>query len=444
MPSNLPLLAMNGPTIKAPSAATSTSHPDADDATIRGKLLASGGGGVAELPLHVTEKILYSISPLAAARLAAVCKPWAAAVSERLARPVPHLFLNLPPDFHSSGRRGAVVSVPLDSSGHPPPAVIPSRVRLADTNGLRCVGAMPATGRLAFANFCWCETTVLLVNPVTGAHRSVRVDRLRQINPVLAASGGGGADDSFVSVGDAGELLIWRRRTAGATGEEQWSKSAAAPAAGGLRTHAITSVVAGRDGWFYVMDWEGHVLRVEKVTAASLFEQFFPRAPPPPCPSAAAAMGHLLECGGEVLYVRRVLAAAAKHKDDDDDRGGVVAFCHHDVGEVHSVVGLEVYRLDVEGRRWTEVGKKLGGGGGDRALFVSAGSSFAVRASETEGCRSNCIYFLDEKRYCALCNRDDGNTWGVYSMEERKVLFKHAVTGEGPCSSATWFLPRVG
>ncbi|CAL5022698.1 unnamed protein product [Urochloa decumbens] len=428
MPSNFPLLAMNGhgPT-KAVAAAAATS--------------TSRTGGPAELPLHLTEKILYGISPLATARLATVCKSWAAAVSERLARPVPHLFVNLPPDINCSGRRGAVVSVSLDAGGggHPP-AVIPSRVRLADTNGLRCVGALPS-GHLAFANFCWCETTVLLVNPVTGARRTVHVDRLRQINPVLAA--GGGADsDSFISVGDAGELLIWRRRTtAGAGGEEKWSKSAAA--ASGHRTYAITSV-ASCNGCFYMMDWEGNVfavdaaapppLRVEKVTAASLFEQF---SLAPPCPSAAAAMGHLVECGGEVLFVRRVLLASSKK---DDDHRGVLAFCDHDVDDHHpSVVGFEVYRLDVAGRRWTEV-RKLAG---DRALFVSQGSSFAVRSSETEGCRSNCIYFLDEKRYCALCNRDDGNTWGVYSMEDRKVLFKHAITGDGACSSATWFLPRV-
>ncbi|CAL4888587.1 unnamed protein product [Urochloa decumbens] len=419
MPSNFPLLAMNGhgPTKAVAAAATSSSRTgDADDAIIISRKLVSGGaaGGlaVAELPLHLTEKILYSISPLATARLATVCKSWAAAVSERLARPVPHLFLNLPPDMNSSGRRGAVVSVSLDldAGGGHPPAVIPSRVRLADTNGLRCVGALPS-GRLVFANFCWCETSVLLVNPVTGARRSVHVDRLRQINPVLAA---GGADDSFISVGDAGDLLIWRRTAGGgADGEEKWSKSAAA--AGGHRTYAITSV-ASCNGCFYVLDWEGHVFsidiaappprrRLEKVTAASLFEQF--SLAPPPCPSAAAAIGHLLESDGEVLFVRRLLAAS---KEEDH---GVLAFCHHDVDDHPSVVGFEVYRLDVAGRRWTEV-RKLAG---DRALFVSQGSSFAVRSSETEGCRSNCIYFLDEKRYCALCNRDDGNTWGVYSME---------------------------
>ncbi|CAN6251102.1 unnamed protein product [Urochloa humidicola] len=424
---------MNGANNKADAAAMSSSH--AGNA-ITGDLMSGGGaagGCLAELPLHLTEKILYHISPLVTARLATVCKPWAAIASERLARPVPHLFVSLSPDIKSD-RRGVIVSVSLDldaSAGHPP-AVIPSRVRLGDTNGLRCVGALPS-GRLAFANFCWLETSVLLVNPITGARRSVHVDRLRQINPVLAAGG----SDSFVSVSNSGEVLIWRRNTGGAAGEV-WSKAAAE--AGGHRTYAFVSV-ANCNGCFYMMDWEGYVytidaaapppLRVEKLTAASLFEQFSLARP---CPSAAAAMGHLVECDGEVLFVRRVLAASK-----EDDHGGVVAFCDHDVDELPSVVGFEVYRLDVKGRCWTEVNKPAG----DRALFVSQGSSFAVRSSETEGCRSNCIYFLDEKRYCALCNRDDGNTWGVYSMEDRRVLFKHAVTGEGACSSAIWFLPRV-
>jgi hypothetical protein len=31
----------------------------------------------------------------------------------------------------------------------------------------------------------------------------------------------------------------------------------------------------------------------------------------------------------------------------------------------------------------------------------------------------------------------------VYSMEDREVLFEHAVTEPGPCSAATWFLPSV-
>ncbi|CAO2038148.1 unnamed protein product [Urochloa humidicola] len=56
---------MNGPINKADAAAMSSSH--AGDA-ITGDMVcggAAGGGGLAELPLHLTEKILYHISLLA-------------------------------------------------------------------------------------------------------------------------------------------------------------------------------------------------------------------------------------------------------------------------------------------------------------------------------------------------------------------------------------------
>jgi hypothetical protein len=380
---------------------------------------AGGGGGPVEhLPLHLTEKILYSISPLASAHLVAVCKPWAATVSERLARPVPHLFVYLPP-HHGSDRRGVVFSVSMHS-GHPP-EVIPSRVRLTDTNGLGCVGAMPS-GRLAFANFCWCERSILLVNPITGARQRIDVDKSLRGNPVIAAGGA----DSFVAIG-SGELTFWRR-----SGGEEWSKRSVA--AGGHLLDGIMSV-ANCNGRFYILDMEGYVflvdatapppLRIEKVPAASLFDRFAP-----PRPAHVTEYGHLLESGGEVLFVRRVLASKEYRE---------IPFCRHGADEHLSVVGFEVYRLDVEGRRWTEV-RKLAG---DRALFVSPTSSFSVHSSETEGFRSNCIYFVDKKGYCAQCNRDDGNTWGVYSMEDRKLLFKQAITEQGACSSATWFLPRV-
>ncbi|PVH65959.1 hypothetical protein PAHAL_1G112300 [Panicum hallii] len=409
------------PTRAKAAAMSSSSGTDADDARsskVSGE--AGGCGPVVELPFHLTEKIIYSISPLASARLATVCKSWAAAVSERLARPVPHLFVYLPPD-NKSDRRGVVVSVPMDSGG-PPAEVIPNRVRLADTNGLRCIGAMPS-GCLAFANWCWWDTGVLLVNPITGARRRLDVERLCR-DPVIAA---GGAADSFISIGTDKLVLWWR-----AGGGEEWSKWTVAAPAAAHRTDGIMSVV-NCNGRFYILDRDGQVslidatapppLLIEKLPVVSLCEQF-------PTLATATATGHLLESDGEVLFVRRVLASM-------EHRG--VLFCTHDITENLSIVGFEVYRLDVKERRWTEV-KKLAG---DRALFVSPVSSFSVRSSETEGCSRNCIYFVDKKRYCSSCLRDDGNTWGVYSMEDREVLFKHAVTAPGPCSSATWFLPRV-
>jgi len=410
--------------IRAKAAAMPSSSGTATGDARTGKVSgeAGGGGAVADLPFHLTEKIIYSISPLASARLTTVCKSWAAAVTERLARPVPHLFVYLPPD-NKSDRRGVVVSVPIDSGG-PPAEVIPNRVRLADTNGLRCVGATPS-GCLAFANWCWWDTGVLLVNPITGARQRLDGERLCR-DPVIAS---GGAADSFISIGTDKLVLWWRA----AGGGEEWSKWTVAAPAAARRTDGIMSVV-NCNGRFYILDRDGQVslidatapppLLIENLPVVGLCEQF-------PTLATATATGHLLESDGEVLFVRRVLASV-EHTG--------VPFCHHEITDENlSIVGFEVYRLDVEGRRWTEV-KKLAG---DRALFVSPVSSFSVRSSETEGCRSNCIYFVDKKRYCSSCLRDDGNTWGMYSMEDREVLFRHTVTGPGPCSSATWFLPRV-
>ncbi|KAF8721763.1 hypothetical protein HU200_022942 [Digitaria exilis] len=412
---------------KAIAATASMSLTDADEAA---------GGHLDDLPHHLTEKIIYHISPLASARLAPVCKSWASTVSSRLKMPVPHLFVYLPATGNTSDRRGVVVSVPIDSGGDDPsPAaeVIPNRVLMKNTNGLGCIGALPASGRLVFGNWCWSEL-VVLVNPITGACQSVDVGNLRS-DPLLVAGGG---DDSFVSFADGlDELVLWCRRRAAGGEEEEWSRQTVAVSWQLHRAaayHAIVSVVSC-NGCFYVLDRDGYVfsidtatsapppLRLEKLPVASLFDHIAAGDV-----HETAAHGHLLECDGEVLLVRRVL-----------DRG--VAFCcHHDdaTADLLTVVGFQVYRLDVTGGRWTEV-RKLGG---DMAIFVSAGSSFAVRSSETEGCRGNCIYFVD-KKYCSVCNRDDGNAWGVYSMEEGEVLFKHAVTKQGPCSSATWFLPRV-
>jgi hypothetical protein len=389
-------------------------------------------GPAVELPLHLTEKILCCINPLAAARLATVCKSWAATVSERLARPVPHLFVYLPAD-NKSDRRGRVVPVPIgygDDVGGArlAPAVIPNRVLLADTNGLACIGAMPS-GHLAFAN--WWSKHLVLINPITGARQSVQVEEPRRSLVLAAASGG----DSFISVG-TDELTLWRR--AGDGGGEEWSRWTVPAAA----THGIINIAwaAVCGGCFYILDDDGHVfvidvgapppLRVEKLPVASLFDGDHAMAVLSP-----ATKGHLLESDGEVLFVRPVLAS----KDEVGRAGGATTFCNHDAAVFLAILGFEVYRLDLKDRRWARV-KKLPG---DRALFLSHGSSFAVRSSETAGCRSNCIYFVGNKWYCSLCNRDAGKTWGVYSMEDREVLFEHAVTEPGPCSAATWFLPSV-
>jgi hypothetical protein len=100
-------------------------------------------------------------------------------VSERLARHVPYLFMYPPSDINSD-RQGIVVSVSMDSGGASAlAAMIPSRVRLADTNGLQCVGAMPS-GCLDFANWWWWGKRVVLVNPITGMRWRLDVERLHR------------------------------------------------------------------------------------------------------------------------------------------------------------------------------------------------------------------------------------------------------------------------
>ncbi|KAJ1278924.1 hypothetical protein BS78_04G116200 [Paspalum vaginatum] len=391
--------------------ATSGSSTDADAAG------CGNAGGPVDLPLHLTEKILRCINPLESARIATVCKSWAATVSERLARPAPHLFISLPAD-NTSDRRGLVV--PIDGGGARMAAAvrIPNRVRLADTNGLSCVGAMPS-GHLAFANWWWGnDNKLVLVNPITGARQSIDVGEPRR-NPVLAAGDG----DSFISVGADRLMLCWR-----AGGGEEWSKRTVEAAAAHWAANLVSAAMC--NGCFYMLDKGGYVftvdvaapppLRMKKLPVASVFDRL-----------GGAAKGQLLAADGEVLFVRPVLATR--------EFGRATILCRHDTGELHSIVGFEVYRLDVKDRRWTKVEKLAG----DRTLFVSPESTFVVRSSETEGCRSNCIYFVGKAWYCSLCNRDDGNTWGIYSMEDRKVLYEHAVTGTGLCSRATWFLPNV-
>jgi hypothetical protein len=417
---------------KGEVGATLSSRTDADGAS-RSKARDAARGAV-ELPLHLTEKILCCINPLASARLATVCKSWAATISERLARPVPHLFVYLPAD-NKSDRRGRVVSVPIaydgdDAGGAAPPvpAVIPNRVLLADTNGLACIGAMPS-GHLAFAS--WWSKILVLINPITGARQSVQVEEPRR-SLVLAAGGG----DSFISVG-TDEHILWRR----AAGGDEWSRWTVPAAA----AHRIVNIISAAvcSGCFYILDDNGHVsvidvaapppVRMEKLPVASLFDG--DHAVASPAVLNPATKGHLLESDGEVLFVRPVIA----FKDELFGAGGGTPFCNHDAAVFLAVLGFEVYRLDLKDRRWAKVEKLPG----DRAIFVSPGSSFVVRSSETAGCRSNCIYFVGNKWYCSLCNRDAGKAWGVYSMEDREVLFEHAVTEPGPCSAATWFLPRV-
>jgi hypothetical protein len=372
----------------------------------------------AELPLHLTEKILCSISPLASARHAVVCKSWAATVSARLARPVPHLFLCTPP--HASARRGLVASVPLD--GARPTVVVPARVRSSDTNGMRCIGATPGGGRVAFAAGWW-SADVVLVNPVTGALDRVAVGRpcLDPRHSRVLAAGAAEDGDAFFAV-EGYELVLWRHKQALQGNDDAcWSRCDVTATLD--PTNNIVSAV-NCNGCFHLLHEDGRLsavdaasappLRMEKLPVNSLAHQF--------------GAGRLVESDGEVLFVRQLLA----YKEQ---------FTMESCTSL-SVAGFEVHRLDVKEQRWTMVEALPP----DRALFVSPGSSFAVRASETEGCRSNCIYFAGESQYYSspACREVGDTSWGMYSMEERRVLFEHVVVTEpGTRAEALWFLPRV-
>ncbi|TVU32633.1 hypothetical protein EJB05_24373, partial [Eragrostis curvula] len=402
-------------------AAASSTSPNTDDAS---------SGGRTNLPLNITEKILRCISPLESAHLAAVCQPWATTVSARLAGPfAPHLFLLMPPE-HKSDRSGLIVPVSLDGAVRPP-AAIPARVRKADTLGLDCIGATPS-GRVAFLPYL-SSGIVFLVNPVTGVSRWIDM-RMPKGGPkqVLAsaagacAGGGSGGVDALLSIYDNFSLVFsWRAAGAGCD-DGVWNSSAVEKARPWLTSESIVSL-ARRNNFFYVLHEKGSVSVIDA------------GVPPPPrmdpviiltgrgsggdqlqqfaTPLTNLSDARLVESDGEILLVRRLV----------EFKELAVPTCEHNRLDL-VVVGFEVYRLDVEHRRWTKVEELAD----DQAIFVSPESSFAVRASQTAGCRSNCIYYVRKKRCCSLCNTDRGNTcWGVYSMEKQAVLFEHDLVETG-------------
>ncbi|RLN08498.1 subtilisin-like protease SBT3.3 [Panicum miliaceum] len=182
---------------------------------------------------------------------------------------------------------------------------------------------------------------------------------------------------------------------------------------------------ANCNGCIYVLGYGGHVsrvdtgapppLRLEKVPEASLIYPFIQ-----PCMTTfSTSFNQLVESDGEILLVRTLFGRKLKELE--------ITLCIHS-NSFPVIAGFEVYRLDVMERRRASVEALPG----DQAVFMSPESSFAVRASETEGCRSNCVYFVSQKPYCFSCRRYGGaTTWGVYSMEQKEVLFEQAVTRRG-------------
>uniref|UniRef100_A0A8I6Z1I1 KIB1-4 beta-propeller domain-containing protein n=1 Tax=Hordeum vulgare subsp. vulgare TaxID=112509 RepID=A0A8I6Z1I1_HORVV len=383
----------------------------------------AANGTIGGLPFHLTERILRLISPLESAPLAAVCKSWAATISERLATPTPHLFalevfdegeylldLLFLPDLERC--RGAVFSVPVDDEVSPAPVIparLPAVLSHAEDDKIRLSGALPCGG-LSFAE----GNRVVLVNPVTGAFESIEMYPPRNrvlIPPTVRAAAG--ADAFFVSLHfERTVSLRWRE-------EDEWTerKLLLPEECGGA-----INLVAYSGGIFYAMEFFGFTNTVDtrspppwrlmRLRAPSILRQYSPIGR-----YRYLQNCHLLQSEGEIMFVGPVLAP-------DELR------CPNTIG------GFEVYKLDLGGPRWVKVERLAD----DRALFVSEQSSFAVRASETPRCRANCIYFvseLDEHSY-------SHNTWGVYSMEEQKVLFQRPIGGsQGKYKAARWFIPVV-
>ncbi|TVU32637.1 hypothetical protein EJB05_24378, partial [Eragrostis curvula] len=401
--------------VAATAACTST---DADGAGSSKKGSdAAGGGRVVDLPLHITEKILCHMSLMESARLATVCKSWAATVAALRATPAPHLYVCMPPD-NTSDRRGLVASVVLEDgalAGGGAPATIPARVHSSETNGMRCIGATPS-GRVAFGAGCFSDN-VVLVNPITGAQQSIHVGKSRtgmdpRYNQVLAA-GAGGVDSLFAV--DGYQLMLWRQ----APGDgEEWSTCAVAATWEHLRSPILSAVNC--NGCYYLLHVDGSLSMVDATAPPPLRMEKLPVARLVVPLGDHYVSGHLIESEGEVLFVKPLVTCKE--------------------GDSLSVGYFEVHRLDLKKNCWAKVNELPG----DRALFVSAGSSFAVRVSDTPGCKRNCIYFVGEKRYYLnpACHEGRGSSWGVYSMEDRRVLFEHAVTGPGSFTE-TWFLPRL-
>ncbi|PNT76507.1 LOW QUALITY PROTEIN: hypothetical protein BRADI_1g48970v3 [Brachypodium distachyon] len=388
-------------------------------------------GDAADIPLHVTEKILCSISPLESARFLTVCKSWASTIFSRLAKPIPHLFAleaSAPRAGEQPRRRGSIFSLPIDGSKElnpVMPAKLPVMPSHAYASHMRLSSALPS----GCVSFDFPISTLLmaagrpsnhvaLANPVTGAAQSVEVYRAASLfgfQPKVRAATG--AEAFFVSElrsdGEMSIFLVWRA--------EEWGPRIKLPMAMPSVPQQFSyctndiDLAAYADGVFYAMELLGFTftvdtrapppMRIARLNARSILEKY----------TSIFGTGflrscHMLASEGEVLFVGPVLDTPIKPcKFVDKDA---------------AIGGFTVFRLDVEGARWVKVERLAG----DRSLFVSEQSSYSVCASETPGCRSNCIYFVTDLGG----NHSNGScNWGVYSMEEEKVLFQSSVGSPG-------------
>ncbi|EHA8590286.1 F-box protein [Cocos nucifera] len=84
----------------------------------------------------------------------------------------------------------------------------------------------------------------------------------------------------------------------------------------------------------------------------------------------------------------------------------------------YRTIGFDVYKLELEnpGYKWTKV-KSLR----DQALFLGRGHSLSIHASESQKCKANCIYFLDDNfDYCMLTIPKCSDT-GIFNMTNGSI-----------------------
>lgn len=373
------------------------------------------------LPPQIVGSIVWYLSALDSARLEAVCRSWAATVSRRLSSAAPHILA-----FRSTAthRRAVIVEPPrmLASSRRAAALTRPAHRALERVTRLtECLGTT-ASGRLVFCN----TRRTVLFNPVSGTFRRIKKFPGHQHvhpMPVVPIPGTGG--DTFFHAG-RNEVGVWR------AGDDAWTVRNVVNAES-MRMAAL------RGGSVFVLDADGYVFEVAlpslistKLDVPSLTDKHHTAL------VGAVEKGYLVAAGGGVHFVwplfgtRRVpkrdidpifllnfYSSNNEDNDEDDDKF---------YEDVETVRGFDVYRLDVPEKRWVKQANLPG----DTALFVSRWSSFPVRASE-KGCLSNCVYFV--------CDEDDGNKWGAFSLAERRILFEHDI-GTGSYKERLWFYPR--
>ncbi|XP_010909528.2 F-box protein At2g26160 [Elaeis guineensis] len=84
----------------------------------------------------------------------------------------------------------------------------------------------------------------------------------------------------------------------------------------------------------------------------------------------------------------------------------------------YRTVGFDVYKLELlkPGYEWIEV-KSLG----DRALFLDRGHCLSIYASDSNKCKANCIYFLDDNFYDCMRTIPRCSDTGIFNMVDGSI-----------------------